>query len=255
VDNGTGPLGAGRREVALAALAAARPDEGVDGLPAILQRICRAAVASTGMAGAAVHLLNRADGGGVVVASDATARAVAEATFSTGEGPSLDAYSQARPVFAPYLVDQGQRMWPAFVNAVRASGILACCSLPLHVGAVRLGVLDLYATTPGPMDPDQISVALTFADLALERLLEGEQVDSARSVNARLVEAVGRRGEIHQAQGMVTVDLGVDLAEALSLMRAHAFSRDLSLLDVAREILAGTRLPAPGPASGLPGDA
>ena len=42
---------------------------------------------------------------------------------------------------------------------------------------------------------------------------------------------------------MVTVDLGVDLAEALALMRAHAFGRDLTLLDVARELLAGGRLP------------
>jgi hypothetical protein len=44
----------------------------------------------------------------------------------------------------------------------------------------------------------------------------------------------------------VTVDLGVDLVAALALMRAHAFSRDLTLLEIARLILAGERLPGPG---------
>ncbi len=227
------------------ALSAARADEDVHDLPAVLQRICRAATASLGLAGAAVHLLNRPNGGGVVASSDHAARAVAEAAFTTGEGPSLDAYSQARPVFAPYLLDQGQTIWPAYVSAIRASGIGACFSLPLHVGAVRLGVLDLYAARPDPLGSDEVSLALTFADLAVERLLDPDPGTSVADVNARLVDALERRAEIHQAQGMVMVDLEVDLADALSLMRAHAFARDVSLLDLAREILAGARLPAP----------
>ena len=131
------------------------------------------------------------------------------------------------------------------------SGIRACFSFPLHVGAVRLGVLDLYAASPAPLRPDQVSLGLTFADLATESLLDPPPGTSAAEVNARLVEALERRGEIHQAQGMVMVDLGVDLAEALTLMRAHAFSRGLSLLDVAREIVAGaTTSGAGGPERG-----
>jgi AmiR/NasT family two-component response regulator len=55
--------------------------------------------------------------------------------------------------------------------------------------------------------------------------------------------AMDGRLEVHQAQGMVTVDLGVDLAQALALMRAHAFSRDVALLELARHILEGERLP------------
>jgi hypothetical protein len=242
--DGTG-TGAGRREVALRALSAARADDDVHDLPAVLQRICRAATASLGLAGASVQLLNRPDGGGVVASSDDVAHAVGEAAFTVGEGPSLDAYSQARPVFAPYLLDQGQHIWPGYVSAIRESGVRACFSRPLHVGAVRLGVLDLYAADPGPLDPDQVSLALTFADLAVERLLDPDPGTSSGDVNARLVDALERRAEIHQAQGMVMVDLEVDLAGALSLMRAHAFSRDVSLIEVAREILAGGQLPSP----------
>lgn len=46
------------------------------------------------------------------------------------------------------------------------------------------------------------------------------------------------RAEIHQATGMVTVQLDVDTADALARMRAHAFSHQRLLIDVARDIVA-----------------
>jgi hypothetical protein len=242
--DGTEPLGAGRRDAALAALAEARADDDRDDVPAFLQRLCRAAADTLGLAGAAVHLVNGIESGGVVAASDGWAWRVGDAAFSTGEGPSLEATSEARPVLVRDLLDDGGRRWPGYVTAVTPWGLRACFSLPLHLGAVRLGVLDLYARMPRTLTPEEVSMSLTFVDLALERLLHPEAGSMAVAVNARLAEALERRGEIHQAQGMVMVDLQVDLAEALSLMRAHAFARGLSLLDVAREIVAGGRLPA-----------
>ena len=54
---------------------------------------------------------------------------------------------------------------------------------------------------------------------------------------------VDPRAEVHQAQGMVMVDLGVDLADALVRMRAHAFAVGIPLIDLARAIIAGFVLP------------
>ena len=65
-------------------------------------------------------------------------------------------------------------------------------------------------------------------------------------LDEREADGMDHRLEIHQAQGMVTVDLGIDMAEALSLMRAHAFGREIALLEIARAILAGERLAAAG---------
>ena len=45
--------------------------------------------------------------------------------------------------------------------------------------------------------------------------------------------------EVYQAQGMVMVDLGVSLAEALVRLRAHAFVEGRPVGDVARDIVAG----------------
>jgi hypothetical protein len=47
------------------------------------------------------------------------------------------------------------------------------------------------------------------------------------------------RAEVHQAQGMVMVVLGVSLAEALLLMRARAFALGRPLADLAGDVLSG----------------
>ena len=46
------------------------------------------------------------------------------------------------------------------------------------------------------------------------------------------------RAEIHQATGMVLVQLGVSAADAFARLRAHAFAEQRLLGDVARDVVA-----------------
>ncbi|MFD0630267.1 ANTAR domain-containing protein [Catenulispora yoronensis] len=46
------------------------------------------------------------------------------------------------------------------------------------------------------------------------------------------------RAEVHQATGMISVQLGVSLAEALVRLRAHAWAADRLLADVAADVVA-----------------
>jgi hypothetical protein len=43
---------------------------------------------------------------------------------------------------------------------------------------------------------------------------------------------------VHQAAGMVAVQLGVDVAESTLRLRAHAFGADRLVADVARDVVA-----------------
>jgi AmiR/NasT family two-component response regulator len=45
--------------------------------------------------------------------------------------------------------------------------------------------------------------------------------------------------EVYQAQGMVMVDLGVSLADALVRLRAYAFVEGRPVAEVARDVVAG----------------
>jgi AmiR/NasT family two-component response regulator len=51
---------------------------------------------------------------------------------------------------------------------------------------------------------------------------------------------LGQRAEVYQAQGMVAVQLGVPLADALSRLRARAYAENRPLGDVARDVVART---------------
>ena len=78
-----------------------------------------------------------------------------------------------------------------------------------------------------------------FARAATDLLLDGDTVDREGELDAGLSASLADRAKIHQAQGMVMVDLRITLAEALSRMRARAFASDTTLLDVADQVIAG----------------
>jgi hypothetical protein len=227
------------------AISEAVAEESLSGLPAALQRICRAATWSLSLVGAVVQVGTGAGDAVVLASSDGASRRLGEVAFEVGEGPCLEALSFARPVLVSDLMGEGQARWPGYVSAVRDKGVRAVFALPLHVGAVRLGVLELYGARVRSLSSAELSIALAFTRAATDSLIDSPSGSSDAFVDGRCAQAMDRRVEIHQAQGMVTVDLGVDLAEALALIRAHAFGLDLSLLEVARRILAGERLQLP----------
>lgn len=51
----------------------------------------------------------------------------------------------------------------------------------------------------------------------------------------------GSHREVHQATGMVAVQLGVPMQEALSRLRAAAFSGDESIDEVSRDVVSSAR--------------
>ena len=241
-----------RRRQVWSRIEAAPADPGIEGLAASLQRVCRAAADAVAMGGAAIHVLTREGEDGVVAASDAASRGVAELQFATSEGPCFVAFETQRPVLIPAL-DLERRRWPGFVELALERGVGGVFSFPVQEGAVCFGVLDLYADRPGRLSAEGQATALAFARAATELFLDGGTMTKVGELDAGLAASLGDRARIHQAQGMVMVDLGVPLAEALTRMRARAFALDVTLLELAIEVLAG-RLTAEAWAGGASSD-
>ena len=122
---------------------------------------------------------------------------------------------------------------------MRDVGVRAVFAFPLQVGAGRLGVLDVFRARPGPLSADELRQALTFAEVAVTTLLDGQSAAGPGTAAAGLDEAMDGRAELFQAQGMVMVQLGADLAEALVRIRAHAYAHNRPLTEVAADIVAG----------------
>jgi hypothetical protein len=239
----------GSRRARVEALVAAEPPVRGDphGTAGALRRLCGAAVKSLPAWGAGLSLMSEAGVRGVAAASDAASERIDELQFSLGEGPCMDAFTTRRPVLEPDLSTGGRARWPMYAAAAEGEGVRAAFAFPLQVGAARLGVLDLYREEPGSLTAEELAQALIFADVATAMLLDAQEKARPGDAAAGLDEALEYRFELYQAQGMVMVQAGISLVEALALLRAYAYSHDRDLADVAREVVTrGLKFDRPG---------
>jgi len=232
-----------RRRLVWSLVGLATADPAIQGSAASLQRLCRAVVARLLLRGAAVHLMTTAGSDGVAAFSDDATGTLAELQFAVNEGPSYLAFRTRRPVLVPALEGSVDR-WPGYSTLAMDHGVRAVFSFPMQEGAVSFGVLELYADRTGPLDADGMAMAAAFAQAATELLLDDGVITTGGEFHDGLTASSETRARIHQAQGMVMVDLGVTLAEALTRMRARAFAHDISLIELADHVISGRLLAA-----------
>lgn len=205
------------------------------------ERLCRDCAAALPVGGVGLALMNESGHQGVIAATDGAATLMEDLQFTLGEGPCVDASRDRRPVLQPDLVRTGSVRWPGYGPAVTEAGIAAIFSFPLQVGAIQLGILDLYRETPGSLEPQELADALAYADAAVVVLLHLQaQMSPGQGLHPQLGDPVQHRAEVHQATGMIAVQAGVGLTEALLLLRARAYSADRPILEIAREVLSRT---------------
>ena len=77
-----------------------------------------------------------------------------------------------------------------------------------------------------------------LADTACALLLDGARIDESRADGHWPERAGPQHPEVHQATGMIIVQLGVTAAVALIQLRAYAYAHDRRLSDVARDVVA-----------------
>jgi hypothetical protein len=204
--------------------------------------ICHACTEGLDVDGAAISMLTTTDARGTLFATDATAEMLEELQFTLNEGACMEAGTDGNPVLVPDICGYTeQARWPVFIAAVlEQTDARALFALPLQWGAVNLGVLDLYRRAPGVLTEDQQRDAISAAEIAALMLLD-QVPDPVGGRGTWFDTTVLSRAEVHQATGMVLVQLDVSAAEALARMRGHAFAEGRLLIDVARDVV-GRRL-------------
>ena len=192
------------------------------------------------VSGVGLALMTDEGPAGTVAASDGGALTLEELQFTLGQGPCVDASRTGRPVLVSDLGGTPPPTWPRFGAGADAAGIRAVFALPLQVGGIRLGVLDLYRDTAGELSPDELADALLFADAATHLLLDLQAQDAARGTPPpHALPVLDDRAEVHQATGVVSVRAGVTMAQALALLRARAYAEERPIGDLASDVLDG----------------
>lgn len=202
--------------------------------------VCAACVRLVGVSGAALVLHANQDGADTICVTDPLTEQMEELQFALGEGPGVDAHQLRRPVLEPDLgAVQGER-WPAFRRAALEKGIAAVFAFPLQIGVIRLGTFDLYRDRAGALDHEQLADALVLADVAIDGILDLQAQVPLGALHPRFHHG-GHRAAVHQASGVLSVQLGVPIVDALARLRAHAYAEQRSIYTVAADVL-GDRL-------------
>lgn len=192
------------------------------------------------LCGATVTVMTPDGGEGLAAKSSDRVQELVEIQFTLGQGPSIDAFATGRPVLVPALAAATSR-WVGFSPAAMASGITGVYAFPLGLGAIRLGVLTCYAEADQVLSADELQRCLLSADAAAQLLLSSSADEDSLVPDPDVQDSLDIRAEVYQAQGMLMVELGISLSDALVRLRAMAFADDIDLNRLAIDLVTGRR--------------
>lgn len=168
-----------------------------------------------------------------------------ELQFTVGEGPGPEAVRTGSPILEPDLDRVRPERWPALLPLARELGVHGVCGFPLGIGAIRIGVLTVLCEASRRVSAQQYTDATALTATLTGAFLGGDRRGS-RSGDGQ-APAFGmvpewpsrlHRAVVHQATGMISVQLGVTMEKALLLLRAHAYGSERPLGELAEDVVA-----------------
>lgn len=199
--------------------------------------LCGVATEITGMSGAGITVFDGDLARGSVCSTNQVSALVEDLQYTLGEGPCVDAHTLGFPVGEADLAAPTVPRWPAFTPPALSGGARAVFGFPVRIGTVRLGALTLYRDQPGVLSDDQHADALVMADVAARSILALQAGAPPGTLSAELDVRADFHLVVHQAAGMVSVQLDVSVTEALLRLRAQAFATGRSINELARDVV------------------
>ena len=177
-------------------------------------------------------------GQSTICASDALAARSETLQFELGEGPHWEALRTGIPVLCPDLADVATTDWPTFRESARSIGVRSVFAFPMKMGAVTVGIVDLYASTPVLLDARMIALTLSLAARTAPAAAHQAMYSANDELSVEHELAPAMRREVHQATGMIQAQLDTTATDAFARLRAHAFVTGISVDDIARDVVA-----------------
>lgn len=209
------------------------------GGPGSWDTVCVACAGVPSMTGAGIILSAGGEIRTSLGKSDPVEGVIEDAQFTFGEGPCIDAARHSAPVHEPDLAGPGLLRWPIFSPRAVEAGVAAVFAMPLQVGATHLGAMNYYRILPGPLTHQQITDVLAISDLVAHTLI-ALQAHAPPGGLAPALADVPFRAHVHQATGMISAQLDIDMAEALVRLRGFAYTQDSPIDEVAGRVVART---------------
>lgn len=187
--------------------------------------------------GASVTVFGQGVHQSTVCVSDPVAARGDALQLELGEGPHWEARRTGLPVLCPNLTANAVA-WPAFALAASEIGMAAVFAIPITMGAVNVGAVDLYSSTARRLDAHHVSLASAMASRLAATAVRSATQSADDPVSTENGMAPALRREVHQATGMIQAQLDVTATEAFARLRAHAFSSGRAMDEIAAAVVA-----------------
>ncbi len=199
--------------------------------------LCDLCVSSLDISGASVQLIAGDPHRVTVHATDPVADQLDDLQLELGEGPAVDAVRTTGPVLEDELEHAGALRWPWFSPAAVRLGVGAAYAWPVQVGATSLGILGLYRRRPGTLEDAEVADVTAVADAVAIVLLDAPDIGSADVLVWIITDQSRYRAEVHQATGMLTVQLNLGILDAFARLCAAAYADGRSIGELAHDIV------------------
>jgi len=205
-----------------------------------LQPAFMAAIAETsGADGALLSLFGHHQAEALVVSTDKIAAAAHDLEVTLDEGPARDAVAGRQLVIA--AGDALEQRWPLYGPAAVRLGIRTAAAVALGTQARCLGSLTVFGLQPGD-DHNGAGLLGRVADALTHTMLLGDDAETgSTTAGAEDVIPLPLHGDrlavVHQAVGMVAVECACGVADALAMIRAHAFAQSERVEAVAAQVV------------------
>jgi GAF domain-containing protein len=196
-----------------------------------------------GVSAAGLLLTDGRDTLQVVAASSERTRLLELFQLQTDEGPCVDCFRTGVPVSVEKLSTAGK--WPRFSQAATEAGFVAVHAVPMRLRAEVIGALNLFDTTPGPLEVGKLRIGRALADVATIGLLQERAIRNRDVLAEQLQTALNSRILIEQAKGVLAERLNLDMAQAFTLLRNSSRNSNRRMSDLAQAIVDGSEHVSP----------
>jgi GAF domain-containing protein len=201
-----------------------------------LHHVAEHTVSISGASSVGMLLADENDELQFMAASSVDARQLELYQLEHVEGPCLDCYTSRRPVIVNDVTAVADR-WPTFVPRATELGVQSVHAFPMRLRDRVIGALNVFGSTPLPLDSRDARVIQSLADIATIGIIQERAILAAETLTQQLQGALASRVVIEQAKGVVAASTGITVDEAFAVLRGYARSHRIRVTDLSNDIV------------------
>ena len=211
------------------------------GVVEALRHVTEACVGLFGVTGSGIMLADEQNVPRYVAASDGPGRMLEVVESDTGQGACTEAFVNNTVVASADVT--AEERWPDLASALRPHGVRAVLGLPVRLGAVTVGTLDVFYDRPHIWQDDECQALARYRDVVESTLSAAVAAENAGELAAQLQYALDYRVIIERGVGYLMARDGLDSMTAFNRLRRAARDTQSKIGDVAQRLVSSGRLP------------